>query len=57
MHHLHMMGEAGALVVEKETRQRFYSIHSELVLSDLEPLLQIQKHVFMHADHQSYRRK
>jgi DNA-binding transcriptional ArsR family regulator len=34
--HLHLMSEAGLLVVEKETRHRFYSINGEKILREFE---------------------
>ena len=37
--HLHMMGEAGLLAVEKETRYRFYSINGEKFLQEFETIV------------------
>ncbi len=37
--HLHMMGEAGLLTVEKETRHRFYHINGEYILRMFETIV------------------
>ena len=37
--HLHMMGEAGLLAVEKETRHRFYNINGEKLLREFETIV------------------
>jgi len=46
--HLQMMGEAGLLAVEKETRHRFYSINGEKLLREFETVVANLK-ACMHA--------